>query len=145
MTSIVNLLRYQEGEILHAYQDHMGYWTIGVGRLIDERKGGGISQFESSYLLNNDILHVEHDLDLYLPWWRQQSPVRSMALISMCFQLGINGLLQFRNTLSSLEKEKYETAASAALDSKWARQTPKRAQEIAAMIRSEELPDAIKT
>lgn len=23
----------------HAYQDHLGYWTIGVGRLIDKRKG----------------------------------------------------------------------------------------------------------
>ena len=143
MTSIVELLRYQEGEVLHAYEDHLGYLTIGVGRLIDKRKGGGISQAESAYLLNNDILRTEHDLDIYLPWWREQSPVRRMALISMCFQMGINGLLQFRNTLSSLEKEKYEAAASAALDSKWATQTQKRAQEIAAMIRSEKLPEEI--
>ena len=31
MTKIYNQLKRDEGEILHAYQDHLGYWTIGVG------------------------------------------------------------------------------------------------------------------
>ena len=143
--NIIELLRYQEGEILHAYPDHLGYLTIGVGRLIDERKGGGISKLESSYLLNNDILRTEHDLDNYLPWWRNQSPVRMMAITSMCFQMGINKFLNFKNMLSSWEQGDFNNAAHHALDSLWARQTPKRALEIAAMIRSEELPNAVKT
>ena len=49
--STVDLLIAEEGEKLSAYQDSMGFWTIGVGRLIDARKGGGISQEESRYLL----------------------------------------------------------------------------------------------
>ena len=28
-------LRLEEGEVLHAYQDSLGWWTIGVGHLID--------------------------------------------------------------------------------------------------------------
>ena len=36
-------LRREEGSRPHAYQDHLGFWTIGVGRLIDVRKGGGLS------------------------------------------------------------------------------------------------------
>jgi lysozyme len=36
-------LRREEGEVLHVYKDHLGYLTIGVGRLIDKRKGGCIS------------------------------------------------------------------------------------------------------
>lgn len=48
-------LRRDEGEVLSAYQDHLGYWTIGVGRLIDKRKGGGLTSEESDYLLGNDI------------------------------------------------------------------------------------------
>ena len=30
-------LKRDEGEILHAYQDHLGFWTIGIGILIDKR------------------------------------------------------------------------------------------------------------
>ena len=41
LTKTVEQLRRNEGEVLHAYQDHLGFWTIGVGRLIDKRKGGG--------------------------------------------------------------------------------------------------------
>ena len=144
MTSIVQLLRYQEGEVLHAYPDHLGYWTIGVGRLIDQRKGGGISQAESGLLLSNDILNKERDLDQHITWWRDLSPVRRMAIVSMCFQMGINGLLNFKETLEHWEKGDYENAAKSALDSRWAKQTPIRAKEIAEMIRSETLPDAVK-
>ena len=45
------MLRRDEGRVRHAYQDHLGYWTIGVGRLIDQRKGGGLSEDEIDYLL----------------------------------------------------------------------------------------------
>ena len=31
-------LERDEGRVRHAYQDHLGYWTIGVGRLIDARR-----------------------------------------------------------------------------------------------------------
>ena len=41
--NLIAQLRREEGSIPHAYQDHLGFWTIGVGRLIDERKGGGLS------------------------------------------------------------------------------------------------------
>jgi lysozyme len=47
VANIAEQLRRDEGEVLHAYQDKYGYWTIGVGRLIDARKGGGISVEES--------------------------------------------------------------------------------------------------
>ena len=48
------LLR-EEGAESCAYQDSLGFWTIGVGRLIDSRKGGGLSNEEIDFLLENDI------------------------------------------------------------------------------------------
>lgn len=30
-------LETDEGRVPHAYQDHLGYWTIGVGHLVDKR------------------------------------------------------------------------------------------------------------
>lgn len=44
-------LETDEGRVPHAYQDHLGYWTIGVGHLIDKRKGGGLTPDEVDYLL----------------------------------------------------------------------------------------------
>src|SRR3546814_2848207 len=48
-------LNREEGRIPHAYQDSLGYWTIGVGRLIDKRKGGRLTNVDIDMLLANDI------------------------------------------------------------------------------------------
>src|SRR3546814_8522584 len=48
-------LNREEGRIPHAYQDSLGYWTIGVGRLIDKRKGGRLTNVEIDMLLANEI------------------------------------------------------------------------------------------
>jgi lysozyme len=34
-----SLIEFHEGRVLHAYRDSLGFWTIGVGSLIDEAKG----------------------------------------------------------------------------------------------------------
>ena len=61
--NLIRSLRGEEGEVLTEYKDHLGYSTIGVGRLIDKRKGGGITKEESAYLLNNDIDKIIEQLD----------------------------------------------------------------------------------
>lgn len=128
-------LKAEEGTVLHAYQDHLGFLTIGTGRLIDHRKGGGLSEAEAEYLLGNDIDRVAADLDRRLPWWREQPAPVQVALCSMAFQMGAAGLLAFRRMLAALERGDRAEAARQALDSKWARQTPARAERVAGMIR----------
>jgi lysozyme len=135
MQELVGDLIRDEGFKRHAYQDHLGYWTIGVGRLIDARRGGGLSDEEIRYLLKNDIARIEKDLDEKLPWWRELSERRQRALANLAFQLGTGGLLEFSNMLDALEDGDHAKAAEEALDSKWAVQTPQRAQRIATMIR----------
>lgn len=135
MISLLRLLRLYEGFVPYAYRDSEGYLTIGIGRLIDKRRGGGITEDEAYYLLRNDIKVREIDLDSNLPWWRSQNSVRQMAMLSMCFQLGIEGLLKFKNMLEAWKNGEYERAAAEALDSKWASQTPLRARDTAYMIR----------
>ena len=56
----------------------------------------------------------------------------------MGFQLGIGGLLGFRKMWAALERSDYAQAAEEALDSRWAEQTPNRAQEVAEWIRTAE-------
>lgn len=129
-------LRGDEGEVLHAYNDHLGYVTIGIGRLLDKRKGGGISKDESSYLFQNDLKKVEEDLDKNIPWNRKLDDARRGVLINMRFQLGMAGLLGFKNTLAMIERGDYVAAAKGMLNSKWATQTPKRAYRLSEQMRT---------
>lgn len=73
---------------------------------------------------------------LAFPWFVSLDDVRARAVAEMCFQLGFNGLAQFTVMIACLRAQAWNAAADAALDSAWARQVPKRAARIAAMIRT---------
>lgn len=127
-------LRRDEGVVPFAYQDHLGYWTIGVGRLIDKRKGGGLSDTEIDFLLSNDIDRFEKQVIDALPWYSRLDDVRQRVLVNMAFNLGIAGLLGFKNTLAMIERGDYAGAAKGMLASKWATQVGERAKRLATMM-----------
>ena len=132
-----SLLIHHEGKVPHAYQDHLGYWTIGVGRLIDERRGGGLSDAEVDYLLDNDIDEVVSQLSHTITDWDDLPERVQIALASMAFQMGVSGLFGFSRMLGHIEQKNWTDAAREALSSKWASQTPSRAEDIAEMIRGQ--------
>ncbi|MEE9356610.1 MAG: glycoside hydrolase family protein [Methylococcaceae bacterium] len=131
---LIKDLKREEGVVLHAYNDHLGFTTIGVGRLIDKRRGGGISISEAEYLLGNDIYLAERELDVNLIFYKRLDETRQRALCNMCFQLGIGGLLKFRKMLVAIAAEDWPEAYNQALDSVWATQTPARAMRVASML-----------
>lgn len=131
------LLR-EEGAESCAYQDSLGFWTIGVGRLIDSRKGGGLSSDEIDFLLENDIKTKTAEVLQALPWVSKLSEPRQAVLIGMCFQMGIGGLLKFKRALGSIEDGHYGEAASEMMDSAWAKQTFGRAARLAKQMESDE-------
>lgn len=134
-------LRRDEGVIPYEYKDTLGYSTIGVGRMIDKRRNGGLASDEIDYLLANDIRRSMAELDSHLPWWRDLSEARQRVLVNMCFNMGIgseamgSGLLGFKNTLRMVQTGDYAGAASGMLNSKWARQVGQRAQRLTNMMR----------
>ena len=132
----IEQIKSDEGLVLHAYEDHLGYVTIGYGRLLDKRRGGGISEDEAEYLLSNDIGEVQDELEWRLPWFCKLDNARKAVLVNMAFQMGIAGLLKFKNTLAKIEAGDYEGAAVNMLKSKWARQTPNRAKRMAEQMRT---------
>ena len=123
-------LKRDEGEVLHAYQDHLGFWTIGIGILIDKRKGGGLRPEESEFIFRNRLKLLDAELANRLPWISKLDPARKGVLINMAFQMGVAGLLGFKNTLALIQSGKYQDAAKAMLQSKWATQTPARANRL---------------
>lgn len=125
-----------EDEVLHAYQDHLGFWTIGIGILIDERRGGGITQDESRYLFRNRLRQRVAQCAERFEWWQSIDQVRRNAIVCMAYQLGVTGVANFRKMCAALRIRDYNTAAMEALDSTWAKQTPARAQRMARIMRS---------
>lgn len=135
-TELQALLLAEEGEVLHAYTDSLGFITIGCGHLIDQRKGGGISPKISRLLLNDDMETAYSQLINALPWTTALGPIRQNTLVAMVFQLGLDGLKEFKLMLAYLQGEHYDLAAGELLNSRLAKQTPARAQRMANRIRS---------
>lgn len=132
---IAELLR-DEGFVPHAYKDSLGYWTIGIGRLIDQRRGGGISRDEAEYLKANDIRRFKAALDRKAPWWRDLDPVRRRVILNMTFNMGEGWIDKFTNTVAHIRGGRWEAAASGMLASAWARQVGDRAKRLAQMMRT---------
>lgn len=134
---IRHLIR-DEGLRLKPYKDTVGKTTIGIGRNLDDV---GISEGEARALLENDIDRAEDDLDRSLPWWRGLDGVRQEVLVNMAFNLGIGGLLGFKNTLASVKAGLWVNAARGMRASRWARQVGKRAERLASAMESGEFTD----
>ena len=117
-----------EGLRLRIYKDTVGKLTIGVGRNLDDV---GISKDEAYLMLDNDIQRTSDSLDKNLPWWKTLDEVRQRVILNMAYNLGINSLLGFKNTLAMIKTGKYTEAAAAMLNSKWAGQVGARAQRLA--------------
>ncbi|WP_419147558.1 glycoside hydrolase family protein [Pseudoalteromonas 'SMAR'] len=125
--NLFNQLKRHEGVRLTVYHCPSGYATIGVGRNLEQR---GLSETESDYLLTNDINEftqsVRENIDT-----SKCNPAREAVLINMAFNLGITGLLEFKNTITAVEAGDWELAAFEMLDSRWAVQVGGRADELA--------------
>lgn len=139
MSAVSKQLYQEEGSRSHVYQDSEGWWTIGIGRLVDRRRGGkGLTIEEQLYLLRNDIAELDAALDAKIPWWKTLTEPRQSVLLCMAFQMGVPGLLSFRQTLKAVQRGDYELAAQNMLVSLWAQQTPWRAKRMSKQMRTGE-------
>ena len=134
---LIDLIKQHEGFVEHAYKDSEGYLTIGYGRLIDERLGGGISAKEAEFLLMNDINQVIEAAKKYTFWDSLNEP-RKAVIISMMFNLGQPRFDKFRNTKDAIHSGNFELAASEMLNSMWRKQVGHRAEHLAEMMRTGE-------
>ena len=133
MNRIKAQLVRHEGLRLKPYRCTAGRLTIGIGRNLDDR---GISQKEAYTMLERDIQDCEQWLIDKIPEiYNKLDEVRQSVLLNMCFNLGIKGLLEFKNTLAFIDAGDWERAANGMLASKWAKQVGRRAIELSEMMR----------
>lgn len=115
------------------YIDTTGHITVGIGRNLTDR---GISTTEAFYLLDDDILYFSGKLNHFLKFFASLDENRQIALIDMCFNLGVQGFLNFTQMILALEAGDYHRAADEMMNSKWANQVGERATTLSNIIRT---------
>jgi lysozyme len=143
--SYVNIIAFEEGYRAKPYKDSLGYPTFGYGIKLTN-KNVNIDNFECSIpepvakLWLEDHASKEKARLCKFAWFINQSKDVQDVLISMSYQLGIHGLLRFKKMIGALSINDMKTAATEALDSKWARSdSPKRANRHARVIGGESI------
>lgn len=135
----VKVLVFEEGYRESPYYCSEGYPTIGIGQKIGPRNAPLDNyQFTLPFevaevwckenIKNIDCVFIEYS------WYNNLNADRRAIVLSMCYQLGIYGLMKFKKMLSALEGGRWDVAAFEAKDSRWYRQTPKRAERHARVI-----------
>ena len=123
----------EEGLSLVCYKDSENYWTIGVGHLL-KSYCEPITLEYAGKLLKEDIMIAREELRKNIRFYGELDQVRQYVLLSMCFNLGITKLLQFKKMLLALENRNYVIAAAEMKDSKWYRQVKRRGEKLCYMM-----------
>ena len=132
-------IKEHEGFVPKIYKDQLGFKTIGFGHLVlpTDKFAEGVTYkkkdleevFDSDF---NIAKSNANQLIKGLPIHHQAKCV----IIEMVFQLGIGGVSKFKKMWKALKQNDYQTASEEMLDSKWAKQTPKRAEELSSVMKS---------
>lgn len=156
---IEDMIRYDEGERLTVYTCTRGFKTVGIGHNLDANKsldilhrslniGDKITKEESSLLFQHDLDVVFAGIQKNLLFFDSIEPKYQLVLINMVFQMGIAGVLKFKNTLKAMQADTVFLVKSGIKNSAWYKQTPNRAQRmidvVSGNVPKEYLPKEIK-
>jgi lysozyme len=124
-----------EGRRNKPYIDTVGKVTIGIGHNLTDK---GIPDSVVDELFTLDINAASDDAEK-IPVYLNLDPIRQTVIVDMIFNMGLNDLLQFVNTLNAIKRRDFEAAALNMLNSKWAHQVGSRATELAEIMRTGQL------
>ena len=141
MDRLLASVKKHEGYRNKVYLDTLNKRTIGVGHLCVEDFWEDDKEYEESFLMTI----LEHDLQTAIKGAKDLMAENGCMdideqaeelIIEMVFQLGKTGVSKFKNMWKALSGLEYSAAADQMLDSRWAKQTPNRANGMADVMRS---------
>ena len=141
MDRLLESVKKHEGYRNKVYLDTLGKRTVGVGHLCVEDFWEDDKEYDEKFLMEilekdlseaikgaNDLM-AEHDcMDI--------NEKAHEILIEMVFQLGKTGVSKFRKMWDALAEKNYIGASYEMLDSRWAKQTPNRAKDMAQVMKA---------
>ena len=135
------LIEAAEGYREKAYYCTEGYPTIGIGAKLGP-KGAPLEHYTLSVGRQAAKALLEQEINEILKaicntkWFSNCNAERRAVIVSMAYQMGTAGLLKFKKMIAAIESRNWVEAERQALDSRWARQTERRAKHHARVLRT---------
>jgi lysozyme len=138
-TELKDRIKKHEGYCNVVYSDTLSFATIGYGHLVIKgdpyKEGVEYSREELDKQFDKDFSNAVVGAERLLGN-SDMNFTAKCVIIEMVFQLGMTGVSKFIKVLKAIKEEDWATAADEMLDSKWAKQTPSRAEQLSSVIRS---------
>ena len=126
--ALIERIGVNEGFRRKPYQCSENVWTIGHGLT-------WLTEEESLHILAGRISQLHLKISSQLSWYDDMPPEVQGVIIEMCFQMGFSGFCKFKKAIANMQDKNWKCAADEMLDSKWAKQTSKRANRLADIVR----------
>ena len=146
------MIASDEGKKLKVYLCSRGFKTVGIGHNLEADSaldilkrhldiGDRITEAECTALFRRDLANVYAGIKRNMPYFDDLQDKYKPVIINMIFQMGINGVLKFVNTLSCMIKDDVQGAVNGIRASKYHKQTPERAERMVKLIKGIKVPE----
>ena len=131
---LINLIKKHEGFSKYPYVDTVEKVTIGWGHNLSDR---GLSDAMLDAILDEDIKIAIRDAITVLPeHFSGLCEARKAVLVNMAFNLGLKRLQSFVFMLAAIKSEDWIRAGNEMLNSLWAQQVGRRADELSLIMKT---------
>lgn len=128
--ALIERLHAKEGLVLKMYKDSLGILTIGYGHNLEAKP---ISRRAAAIIFEDDLEDAMSDAQK-IPEYHMLCSARRAVLTEMVYNMGLHAVMKFIAMRSAIVAGKYGIAAAEMLNSRWAHQVGKRANELAAIM-----------
>jgi lysozyme len=125
---VVENIKRHEGFRMDVYEDSLGFDTIGYGFKISSLD---LTPQEAEMILRRKLIDLADNIRGQFKWFGQMPATVQDVVLEMCYQLGIAGFADFRQTIGRLTLKDFNGASECMRNSLWYKQTPVRAEELA--------------
>lgn len=131
--NVVDLIKRHEGFRSEMYTDTTGHSTIGYGFNLEAIK---LPRAVAELWLAFELEKLQDKLNDY-NWFNDLDHERQAVITDMAYNLGLAGLLEFKQMIEALRNNNYDKASIEMLDSRWATQVGRRATELSGIMRGD--------
>ena len=139
MEEIKSRIKEHEGFRDTVYSDSLGFATIGYGHLVlptdNFVEGTTYPKKMLEEVFDNDF-KIAHDSANELLTNIEHNHIVKGVIIEMCFQLGKPRVMKFKKMWEALKNNDLETASKEMIDSNWHKQTTKRCESLANVMKN---------
>ncbi len=131
MEDLIQKIKEHEGFRKKPYLCTEGHLTVGYGFRLDYLE---LSETVADLILREKIGILHNRLCERFDWFLPLPETIQDCIMNQAYQMGVNSVSKFKKMIKHLKAENWKEASKEMLDSKWARQTPNRAKELAKIV-----------